>query len=136
MQASGVTGPAPLQDAPIYPGPFAFTSSDFASLLDLKDLATLEGIGGIESLLRGLGTHPTHGLLTGPGKGRDHASEGRPSAGNRCNPYHATLQERKRVFGENIILQYANKSWLISMCCRLLYKALVSFGSVSLSIYG
>jgi len=82
IQAMGVTGLTPLQDAPIYSDPFAFTPSELTSLLDLKDLAALEAIGGIESLLRGLGTHPTHGLLTeASDHGYDQPSEGRPSAG-------------------------------------------------------
>ncbi|KIM54850.1 hypothetical protein SCLCIDRAFT_340070 [Scleroderma citrinum Foug A] len=165
IQARRVIGLTPLQDAPIYSGPFAFSPPELASPLDLKDLVTLEAMGGIESLSRGLGTHPIHGLLTGaPDHGHDHSSEGRPNAGivpsrrhsphskikqtsiepkrllvetcpptsityhhvcDGCNPYYAMLQERKQVFGANILLQHANKSWLSSMCCRLLYKALI-----------
>jgi len=176
IQAMGVTGLTPLQDAPIYSDPFACTPSELTSLLDLKDLAALEAIGGIESLLRGLGTHPIQGLITrASDHEHDHPSEGRLSAGigssrrhrrhpktkqtsdepNRllvepcpptpitcnhgcggCNPYYATLQDRKRVFGTNFLQQHAHKSWLGSMCYRLLYKALVSFRSTFLSIYG
>ena len=44
--------------------PFAFKPLQLASLVDPKNLEswTLEGMGGVDALLRGLGAHSTHGL--------------------------------------------------------------------------
>ena len=44
--------------------PFAFKPLQLASLVDPKSLEALEELGGVNALLRGLGTHPTHGLST------------------------------------------------------------------------
>jgi Ca2+-transporting ATPase len=49
--------------------PFAFKPLQLASMVDSKSLETLESMGGVDALLRGLGTHPTHGLSTEPGLG-------------------------------------------------------------------
>ena len=136
----GVPGVMHLQEIA---GPFAFTPSQLASLLDLKDLGALEAIGGVESLLRGLGTHPTHGLLIrAPDCGGGYPYNQRPRtkgkrrlvephipasiichhAGDRRDPYNATLQERKEVFGEDFFLPRVKKSWVIT----LMDKALAS----------
>ena len=50
------------QEADLDVRPFAFKPLQLASLVDPKNLETLEGMGGVNALLRGLGTHPTHGL--------------------------------------------------------------------------
>jgi Ca2+-transporting ATPase len=55
------------QEADLDVHPFAFRPFQLASLVDPKSLETLEGMGGVGALLRGLGTHPTHGLSTGKG---------------------------------------------------------------------
>ena len=44
--------------------PFAFKPLQLASLVDPKSLETLESMGGVDALLRGLNTRPTHGLST------------------------------------------------------------------------
>ena len=50
------------QEADLNVHPSAFKLLQLASLVDPKDLETLEGMGGVDTLLRGLGTHFTHGL--------------------------------------------------------------------------
>ena len=50
------------QEADLDVHPFSFKPLQLASLVDPKNLETLEGMGGVDALLRGLGTHPTHGL--------------------------------------------------------------------------
>ena len=50
------------QEAGLDVHPFPFKPLQLASLVDPKDLETLEGMGGVGALLRGLETHPTHGL--------------------------------------------------------------------------
>ena len=130
---------------------FAFTPSQLASLLDSKDLGALEAIGGVESLLRGLGTDATLGLLIrAPDCGGGHScsqclrTKGKrrlvgphtpPSiicdrADDRHDPYNATLRERKLVFGENFLPPRVKKSWLV----MIMGKALVSFSSISPSL--
>ena len=138
------------QEIAVDKGPFTFTPSQLAALLESKDLGALEAIGGVESLLRGLGTHPTSGLLIrvpdcggGYPCSQSPGAEGKwrlvepytpvsiicDHAGDRRDPYNATLQERKQVFGENLPLR-VKKSWLIT----LIEKALVCFSSISPSL--
>jgi Ca2+-transporting ATPase len=50
------------QEADLDVRPFAFKPLQLASLVDPKNLETLEGMGGVDALIHGLGTHPTHGL--------------------------------------------------------------------------
>lgn len=56
------------QEANIDPAPFAFKPAQLAQLLDPKNIEALEAIGGVEGLLKGLGTHATLGLGAGKGK--------------------------------------------------------------------
>ena len=53
-----------LQEADLDVRPFTFKPLQLASLVDPKNLKTLEDLGGVDELLRGLGTHPTHGGLS------------------------------------------------------------------------
>ena len=150
-EVGGVAGVLHSQEMAIDTGRFAFTPSKLASLLHPKDLGALEAIGGVEGLLRGLGTHPTRGLQIGApgcgggyscsqcprtkGKGRLVEPHTPPSiirdrADDRHDPYNATLRERKLVFGENFIPPRVKKSWLVT----IMDKALVSFSSISLSL--
>jgi len=155
--ASGSTDAMPLDEDDIDLGPFAFRPYKLASLLDPKDLHSLEAIGGVEALLRGLGTHPTQGLWVGTHDyGDDRSSDGRPGAGagasqrhdrpsatkqdtleskgthpgddrgDNGDPFRATPQERKRVFGENILPHRQTKSLLALMWLALKDKVLVS----------
>jgi Ca2+-transporting ATPase len=55
------------QEADLDVHPFAFRPLQLASIVDPKSLETLESMGGIDAQLRGLGTHPTHGLITESG---------------------------------------------------------------------
>ena len=119
LEVGGVPGVIHSQEIAIDTGPFAFTPSKLASLLDSKDLSALKAIGGVEGLLKGLGTHPTHGLLIRAldyrgghscsqfprTKGKGQLVELHTSAsiicdhmGDRRDPYNATLQEWKQVF--------------------------------------
>jgi Ca2+-transporting ATPase len=52
------------QEADLDVRPFTFKPLQLASLVDPKSLETLEGMGGVDELLRGLGSHHTHGLTT------------------------------------------------------------------------
>jgi Ca2+-transporting ATPase len=66
-QGAQLARPAALdlkQEADLDVRPFAFKPLQLASLVDPKSLETLEGMGGVDALLSGLGSHPTHGLTT------------------------------------------------------------------------
>ena len=52
------------QDAAIDPAPFRFKPYELAHMLDPKSIGTLVAFGGIDGLLRGLGTNPDTGLVT------------------------------------------------------------------------
>lgn len=154
-----------LEDEPVDTGPFAFKPYKLASLLDPKNLDALGAMGGIDALLKGLGTHPTRGLMVGtPDCGGGGPPGGPPGAGagasqrydrhvamnsgaveplpppaqlhppasgagdtaeDNCDPCHATLQQRKRVYGENLLPQRPSKSLLALMWLALKDKVLV-----------
>lgn len=50
------------QEAGLEIHPFPFKRLQLMSLVDPKDLETLEGMDGVGALLHGLETHPTHSL--------------------------------------------------------------------------
>ncbi|KAG0693519.1 hypothetical protein DFH29DRAFT_1007229 [Suillus ampliporus] len=85
------------------PRPFKFRPVELASLLDPKSLDILEGLGGIDGLLEGLGTHDSRGsIVAAPA-----SSDGRPGAGvdmtgGNTDPYSASMEDRWLVFGENL----------------------------------
>jgi P-type Ca2+ transporter type 2C len=73
-----VDHPRPLvEDEDVDPAPFRFKPFHLASLVDPKSLGDLEGMGGIDGVLNGLGTHRTKGL---PWKGGQASSS--PHLGN------------------------------------------------------
>ncbi|EKM58525.1 uncharacterized protein PHACADRAFT_252935 [Phanerochaete carnosa HHB-10118-sp] len=177
------------QDEGIDPTPFAFKPYQLASLVDPKNLSALTQMGGTDGLLKGLGTHPKHGLpiLSGSshvdiGKGKkvDVLGDGRPGtgtpppgAGDGASQRHdriagdaetgavpgimvigddgeaeeakmegleprsemghidahcasrATLEDRHRVFGENVLPSRKTKSLLQLMWLALKDKVLV-----------
>ena len=150
--------PPALQDPPPDVGPFSFEANQLASLLDPKDLDALQALGGITSILDGLGTHPTRGLLL-DGAGRpSHATLGakegasqrhdshvrkslpnapddpRPHSPSKAgdndmriapDPHTASLEDRKAVYGENILPQRPTTSLLGLMWHALKDKVLV-----------
>ena len=67
------------QEADLDVHPFAFKPLQLASLVDPKSLETLEILGGVDALLRGLGTHPTHGLSTESGSPPAHLESPDPT---------------------------------------------------------
>jgi Ca2+-transporting ATPase len=140
--------------ADIDPAPFAFKPFDLASMLDPKNLEVLESLGGIQGLLKGLGTSRIHGL-----GGKNGSSDSRPGAGEGASQRHdregvgappgivvtapdelesgkgdeyegfpvfsASLEERRRVYGHNVLPHRATKSLLALMWLALKDKVLV-----------
>ena len=68
------------QEAGLDARPFAFKPLQLASLVDRKSLEALEGMGGVDALVRGLGTHPTHGLIIEMGSTPSHHGSPDPAS--------------------------------------------------------
>jgi Ca2+-transporting ATPase len=164
------------QEADLDVRPFAFKPLQLASLVDPKSLETLEGMGGVDALLLGLGSDPTHGLNTGKGTPAtqhaspdltlqsftvSHATEkdppdppkpdimitspagepqglqstvslgggsgvSLPDAFQSSEAKRASLEDRQRIFGQNILPRRPSKSLLQLMWLALKDKVLVS----------
>ncbi|KAF7970842.1 hypothetical protein HWV62_22800, partial [Athelia sp. TMB] len=99
-------------------GAFAFRPYALAAMLDPKDLAALGDLGGTSALLAGLGTDASQGLSPGPGHDRAEGEEGRGAFG-------ADLEERRRVYGPNVLPHRVSKSLLQLMWLALKDKVLV-----------
>jgi Ca2+-transporting ATPase len=154
------------QEADLDVHPFAFKPLQFAGLVDPKSLETLESMGGVGALLRGLGTHHTHGLSTESGSPPVHLASPDPTlqsftvshdppkpdiiitspAGepqglqstvslggdvpaefqSSEKVYRTPIEDRQRIFGQNILPRRPSKSLLQLMWLALKDKVLVS----------
>ena len=151
------------QDAAIDPAPFQFKPFQLAHMLDPKNIQTLMSFGGIDGLLRGLGTNADTGLATKPQHANSSESSREPSQG--ASPKHdpanmeaseysndrvpvivltdpnenlsepsendkpvvdATVEDRRRVYGENVLPTRITKTLLQLMWAALKDKVLVS----------
>ena len=161
------------QEADLDVHPFLFKPLQLASLVDPKSLEVLESMGGVNTLLRGLGTHPTLGLSTESGSPPAHfpsspgpahqdftvsrttdkdkgplrpdimitSPAGEPrglqsttslggdvSAEFQCSEeaYRTSIEDRQRIFGQNVLPRRPIKSLLQLMWLALKDKVLVS----------
>ena len=152
------------QDAAIDPAPFSFKPYQLAHMLDPKSIGTLVSFGGIDGLLRGLGTNPDTGLVTNTqhvhsvesshkpnlgaaesrhdlpntaaGENSDSLSPGVPvifltkpnetPSENDKYAFSAVLEDRRRVYGENVLPIRIAKTLLQLMWAALKDKVLVS----------
>jgi P-type Ca2+ transporter type 2C len=156
------------QEADLDVHPFAFKPLQLASLVDPKSLETLEGMGGVGALLRGLGTHPSHGLSTESGSPLAHMASPDPTiqsftvshatdkdppkpdimvtspagepqglqstvslggdlpVGSSGEVYGTSIEDRQRIFGQNVLPRRPSKSLLQLMWLALKDKVLVS----------
>ncbi|KAF9644891.1 Ca-transporting ATPase, partial [Thelephora ganbajun] len=128
------------QDEHIDPTPFVFKPYHLASLVDPKNLEALEVMGGISGLLAGLGVDSTSGLSVG-GTGTT-SQPGEAPAVVVTNPagekgqlvqdsthegaaYSGTVEDRRRVYGPNILPVRKSKSLLQLMWLALKDKVLI-----------
>jgi Ca2+-transporting ATPase len=114
------------EEEPVDPTPFVFEPYHLASLVDPKNLESLEAIGGIEGLLAGLGTNPASGLRI---NGMESKSVDAPSdeeAANEGGAYTGTVEDRQRVYGSNVLPVRKSRSLLELMWLTLKDKVLVS----------
>ena len=168
-----LTHPAVLdikQEADLNVEPFVFKPLQLADLVVHKSLENLENLGGVEGLLRGIGTSPLRGLSTkltppnqlgspDPGtinvvtpygvemmpimitRGGDMPKEpqctaratregssgvGRPACLDySAGAYEATIEDRQRIYGQNILPQRPSKSLRRLMWLALQEKVVV-----------
>ena len=145
------------QEADLNVEPFPFKPLQLASLVNSKNLESLESLGGISGLLYGLGVHRHHGLnsqiesrapatidavtpfgtyMTPPKPDglQSTASLGGGSSGGRpasfkfpAGAYEATIEDRQRIYGQNILPdQRPSKSLRRLMWLALQDKVVVS----------
>jgi len=120
--------------------PFEFKPTQLASLVDPKNVGLLTDMGGVKGLIKGLGTHSHHGLSKqalgqcvdskadhggdgGNGNGDGAARPGEDSPSLRH--HQATVEDRKRVYGQNILPARRSKSLLLLMWLAFKDKVLV-----------
>ena len=161
------------QEADMDVHPFGFKPLQLASLVDPKSLETLENLGGVDAILRGLGTQPTHGLSTklalpptlvgshdptSQDFSESHTADKSPPKPNIMvtspagvpqglqstaslaggsgvslptpfqsseDVYKTSIEDRKRIFGQNFIPQRPSKTLLQLMWLALKDKVLV-----------
>jgi len=125
------------QDESIDPAPFSFEPFQLKKMLDPKDLPALTALGGTDGIIRGLGTDPERGLTTTSshtgeqplqGAGQDNLNSEKQIDSTRFavgHPYTGTINDRKRVFGENVIPTRISKTLPQFMFVALQDKILV-----------
>ena len=127
------------QDEHIDPTPFAFKPYHLASLVDPKNLETLETMDGIKGLSTSLGVDPNSGLgiggrtsepenapvvvVTNPAGEKGEAADKIPHEGGA---YSSTVEDRQRVYCSNTLPARKSKSLLQLMWLALKDKVLVS----------
>ncbi|TFK75096.1 calcium-translocating P-type ATPase [Pluteus cervinus] len=126
-----------VQDSQIDAAPYHFKPFQLAHMLDPKSLDTLISMGGVDGLLKGLGTNVDTGLLTsqlqrsgtagtlraGAGPGASHRHD--PEKAHEWTPETAPLAHRQHIYGTNTLPQRASKSLLALMWLALKDKVLV-----------
>ncbi|KAG2361782.1 hypothetical protein BDR07DRAFT_1485475 [Suillus spraguei] len=145
LQANGDVPKVELvQDDLVNPRPFKFRPVELASLLDPKNLDALQKLGGIDGLLDGLGTDSSQGLKPvgtpdnkpGAGVGASQRHNREPLSGVPApqghvevevadDPHSASMEDRKRVFGDNVLPHRISKSLLGLMWLALQDKVLI-----------
>lgn len=98
----------------IDPTPFPFGPAQLADLVDPKSVAKLREMGGVDRLLAGLGTDPVKGL----------DSSG-PQSGSGEGWVNATTEDRRRVYGSNVLPVKEGKSLLLLMWLALQDRILI-----------
>ena len=103
-------------------------------MLDPKSITTLEDIGGVEGLAKGLGTSEARGLSDTSGGHKPPPGSNPPTPGDAppsgaTDPFNATIEDRQRVYGPNTIPARASKTLLQLMWIALKDKVLVRFAT-------
>lgn len=159
--------PAPAREAPpeeetdappMESSFFTFPARKLASLVDPKNMSLLVEMGGLDGILRALGTSRTKGLSeaslgslategsgASAGTGRSRASEGERTAGGEEDmaaqsgsgtAFDASIEERRRFYSVNALPARQSKSLLQLMWLALKDRVLVSFEQAPLLLFG
>ena len=137
-----VNGIQPISEENMDPSPFNFNPSQLASLVDPKNLNLLAELGGVNGLIKGLGTNLHEGLslsslgqlpdlkadhVVDDGGGRDgKAGASYPQDKSTSkDPFKGTLEDRKHVYGTNILPARRSKPLLLLMWLAFKDKVLV-----------
>jgi P-type Ca2+ transporter type 2C len=107
------------------PAPFAFKPLHLASLVDPKNLDTLRKMGGIDELLKGIGTDPRKGLSSRSLQEDELHAPLSPGNTPITSPNEASVSERRRVYGINYVPARKSKSLLQLMWFAFKDKILV-----------
>ncbi|PWN42098.1 calcium-translocating P-type ATPase [Ceraceosorus guamensis] len=118
------------------PAPFPHRPIELGELVDPKSIKKLRDLGGIQGLLNALGTDEHAGLDTGAGiKHAEQSDDVEAAAATETSNkreqrkpadfVHATLEDRQRVYGHNVIPQKKSKSLLLLMWLTLQDKILI-----------
>ena len=121
------------QDAQIDPSPFTFRPYHLASLVDPKNLDVLCALGGISGLLQGLGVNSMTGLrIVGrpPQPGEPPSvvvtdPDGEKAESHETPAFGATVEDRKRVYGSNVLPVRKTRTLLQLMWLALKDRVLV-----------
>ncbi|KAG8977974.1 hypothetical protein FRB90_008629, partial [Tulasnella sp. 427] len=118
---------SPLLEEVEDPTPYGFRPNALANLIanNAKDLDALEQMGGIDEVIRGLGSDRTRGLsaeATAPG-GDDHHHQ-QPSD-KPTDAFSAPLGVRQRIYGRNVLPTRPPKSLWLLMWLALKDKVLI-----------
>ncbi|KAH7105050.1 calcium-translocating P-type ATPase [Auriculariales sp. MPI-PUGE-AT-0066] len=114
------------------PSPFSIRPLVLAALFDPKNMKALAELGGTDAVLASLATDPRRGLS-------EHSLDASKPEGGRT-PEVASLADRKRVYGENVLPTRPSKNLLQLMWIALKDRTLIllSFAAVislALGIY-
>ena len=128
---SGNSDEQEREDEPIGPTPFVFKSYHLASLIDPKNIGSLEATGGIRALLVVLATNPASGLrISGtkskPGDTSTVVTSASEEFTYQSGAYTGTVENRQRVYGSNVLPIRKSKSLLEIIWLTLKGKVLVS----------
>lgn len=127
------------EDLHIDPTPFAFKPYQLASLVDPKNLEALDTMGGTWGLLAGLGVDPSNGLSVGrktseaeeaPVVVIANLADARSDAVEKIpfepGAYSGSTEDRRRVYGTNVLPARKSKPLLELMWLALKDKVLVN----------
>ncbi|PWN25411.1 calcium-translocating P-type ATPase [Jaminaea rosea] len=119
------------------PRPFHFKPYTLGELVDPKSVAKLRGMGGIDALIDGLGTDAERGLDLpirtaeaapgdeAPKRLTDVEDQQGSKVAKKPSSVEATIEDRERVFGRNVLPQKKPKSLLLLMWIALQDKVLI-----------
>ncbi|WFD42191.1 P-type Ca(2+) transporter [Malassezia psittaci] len=97
------------------PAPFRFKAGQLCSLVDPENVDELKAMGGLDGLMKGLGTDGENGLT-------DDESSSKTRTESSSSP---SIRDRERVYGRNVLPERKSKSLLTLMWLALQDRILI-----------